>query len=59
MKVNVIRGVPAGTVSTPIAWDEVPDVEPASLTLEITEGVLVEKLGGRSGHRKLPSFSRS
>jgi DNA primase len=28
-----IRGVPAGTVSTPIAWDEVGDVEPAEFTL--------------------------
>ena len=28
-----IRGVPAGTVSTPITWDEVPDVVPAELTL--------------------------
>jgi DNA ligase D len=28
-----IRGVPAGTVSTPITWDEIPDVVPAELTL--------------------------
>jgi len=28
-----IRGVPAGTVSTPIAWNEIPDVEPAEFTL--------------------------
>jgi DNA ligase D len=28
-----IRGVPAGTVSTPIAWNEIADVEPAELTL--------------------------
>ena len=28
-----IRGVPDGTVSTPITWDEVPDVVPAELTL--------------------------
>jgi len=28
-----VRGVPDGTVSTPIAWDEVDDVEPLELTL--------------------------
>lgn len=28
-----LRGVAAGTVSTPIAWDEVPDVEPSDFTL--------------------------
>jgi len=28
-----IRGVPTGTVSTPITWDEIPDVVPAELTL--------------------------
>jgi DNA ligase D len=28
-----VRGLPAGTVSTPIAWDEVSDVEPAELTI--------------------------
>ena len=28
-----IRGVPAGTVSTPITWDEIPDVVPADFTL--------------------------
>ncbi len=28
-----VRGVPDGTVSTPIAWDEVDDVEPRELTL--------------------------
>jgi len=28
-----IRGVPAGTVSTPIAWNEMADVEPAEFTL--------------------------
>jgi len=28
-----IRGVPAGTVSTPIAWNEIADVEPAEFTL--------------------------
>jgi DNA ligase D len=28
-----VRGVPDGTVSTPIRWDEIADVEPRSLTL--------------------------
>ncbi len=28
-----VRGVPDGTVSTPITWDEVDDVEPCELTL--------------------------
>ncbi len=28
-----VRGVPDGTVSTPIAWEEVDDVEPRELTL--------------------------
>ncbi|MBI4900147.1 MAG: ATP-dependent DNA ligase [Actinobacteria bacterium] len=28
-----LRGVPAGTVSTPITWDEIPDVVPGELTL--------------------------
>ncbi len=28
-----VRGVPDGTVSTPIRWDELPDVQPAELTL--------------------------
>jgi len=28
-----VRGIPAGTVSTPIGWDEVDDVEPQELTL--------------------------
>ena len=28
-----VRGVPDGTVSTPITWDEVDDVEPRELTL--------------------------
>jgi DNA ligase D len=28
-----VRGVPEGTVSTPIAWDELDDVEPAALTI--------------------------
>jgi DNA ligase D len=29
-----IRGVPAATVSTPIAWDEVPDVDPRDFTVK-------------------------
>ncbi len=33
-----IRGVPAGTVSTPISWDEIPDVVPADLTLATVPG---------------------
>jgi len=28
-----VRGVPEGTVSTPIAWDEIDDVHPAELTI--------------------------
>lgn len=28
-----LRGVPAGTVSTPITWAEIPDVEPREFTL--------------------------
>ena len=28
-----VRGVPAATVSTPVRWDEIPDVEPADLTI--------------------------
>ncbi|MDX8150125.1 non-homologous end-joining DNA ligase [Patulibacter brassicae] len=28
-----VRGVPTATVSTPIAWDEVPDVDPRELTI--------------------------
>ena len=28
-----VRGVPQGTVSTPIGWDEIDDVEPAALTI--------------------------
>ena len=28
-----VRGLPTGTVSTPIAWEEVDDVEPAELTI--------------------------
>jgi DNA ligase D len=28
-----VRGVPTGTVSTPVRWDEIDDVEPADLTM--------------------------
>jgi DNA ligase D len=28
-----VRGNPSGTVSTPISWDEVPDVDPRELTI--------------------------
>jgi DNA ligase D len=28
-----VRGNPKGTVSTPVSWDEVPDVEPADFTI--------------------------
>jgi DNA ligase D len=28
-----VRGVPEGTVSTPIAWDEIDDVDPAAFTI--------------------------
>ena len=28
-----VRGVPEATVSTPLRWDEVPDVEPRDLTI--------------------------
>src|SRR6266576_6180362 len=28
-----VRGVPEGTVSTPLGWDEIDDVEPAALTI--------------------------
>jgi DNA primase len=28
-----VRGLPTGTVSTPITWDEVPDVEPPDFTM--------------------------
>jgi DNA ligase D-like protein (predicted polymerase) len=28
-----VRGVRDGTVSTPVAWDEIPDVEPRELTI--------------------------
>ena len=29
-----VRGVPDGTVSTPITWAELPDVDPHDFTLE-------------------------
>ncbi|BAL91980.1 hypothetical protein AMIS_67600 [Actinoplanes missouriensis 431] len=28
-----VRGVPSATVSTPVRWDEIPDVEPRDLTI--------------------------
>ncbi|MEU4556882.1 non-homologous end-joining DNA ligase [Actinoplanes sp. NPDC023936] len=28
-----VRGVPSATVSTPVRWDEIPDVEPQDLTI--------------------------
>jgi DNA ligase D len=28
-----VRGVPTATVSTPVTWDEIPDVEPRELTI--------------------------
>ena len=28
-----MRGVPAAVVSTPLAWDEVPDAEPEDFTI--------------------------
>ena len=28
-----VRGVPTATVSTPIRWDEIDDVEPSELTM--------------------------
>ncbi|MBB2942465.1 non-homologous end-joining DNA ligase [Actinoplanes sp. CA-015351] len=28
-----VRGVPSATVSTPVRWDEIPDVEPGDLTI--------------------------
>jgi DNA primase len=28
-----VRGVPDGTVSTPIAWDEIDDAEPRDFTI--------------------------
>jgi DNA ligase D len=33
-----VRGVPEATVSTPIGWDEVPDVEPAEFTIATVPG---------------------
>ena len=44
-----IRGVPAGTVSTPITWDEVPDVVPAELTLA-TVPARFERTGDLHAH---------
>jgi DNA primase len=28
-----VRGVPVGTVSTPITWDEIDDVDPSAFTI--------------------------
>jgi DNA ligase D len=39
-----VRGVPEATVSTPITWEEVPDVEPAELTIA-TVPARVQRLG--------------
>ncbi|WP_375001179.1 non-homologous end-joining DNA ligase [Aeromicrobium sp. CTD01-1L150] len=39
-----VRGVPDGRVSTPIRWDEVPDVDPHDLTLA-TVPARLEELG--------------
>jgi DNA ligase D len=33
-----VRGVPEGTVSTPIAWDEIDDVDPKAFTIAIVPG---------------------
>ncbi len=44
-----IRGVPAGTVSTPITWDEVPDVVPVELTLA-TVPARFERTGDLHAH---------
>jgi DNA ligase D len=38
-----VRGVPDGTVSTPIAWDEVDDVVPLDFTLATVPGRYAEK----------------
>ena len=35
-----VRGVSEGTVSTPIAWDEIDDVEPQELTIATVPGAL-------------------
>jgi len=37
-----VRGNPEGTVSTPIRWDEVDDVEPAALTIATVPGRFAE-----------------
>jgi DNA ligase D-like protein (predicted polymerase) len=37
-----VRGVPEGTVSTPIAWDEVDDVEPKGFTIATVPGRFAE-----------------
>lgn len=33
-----VRGVPEATVSTPVSWDEVPDVEPPEFTIATVPG---------------------
>ncbi len=35
-----VRGVPEATVSTPITWDEVDDVEPRDFTIATVPGAL-------------------
>jgi DNA ligase D len=37
-----VRGVPTGTVSTPIRWDELDSVEPADLTMATVPGRFAE-----------------
>ncbi len=37
-----VRGNPEGTVSTPIGWDEVDDVEPGDLTIATVPGRFAE-----------------
>lgn len=37
-----LRGVPAGTVSTPITWDELEDVDPRDFTLATVPGRFAE-----------------
>src|SRR5690606_23356706 len=33
-----VRGVPAATVSTPVTWDEIPDIEPRDFTVATVPG---------------------
>ncbi|HXL20712.1 MAG TPA: non-homologous end-joining DNA ligase [Streptosporangiaceae bacterium] len=37
-----VRGVPEGTVSTPIAWDEIDDVDPKAFTIATVPGRFAE-----------------